>query len=83
MPPVKNLASWLPTAALSASGYRVEVGLLPLSLLPQAPLCLLYFVLYSCFVDFQEFSETYIVITTPVGISSLLLEGSALFPLSR
>ena len=43
MPPVKNPWVWLPTAALSASGYRVEVRLLPLSLQTQAPLYLLFY----------------------------------------
>ena len=38
MPPAKIRVSRLPTAALSASGLRVEVRLLPLSLLIQAPL---------------------------------------------
>jgi len=45
MPP-KILFTQVPTAALSASGIRVEVGSLPLSLqhkLPFALFCLLYY----------------------------------------
>ena len=51
MPPVKNPCVGLPTAALSASGYRVEVRLLPLSLHKQAPLYLFRLVLYTYFYE--------------------------------
>ncbi len=49
IPPVKNPCVLLPTAALSASGYRVEVRLLPLSLQAQAPLYLFCLTLYTQF----------------------------------
>ena len=39
--------NWLPTAALSASGKRVEVRVLPLSPLSRAPLYLVVTVFYT------------------------------------
>ena len=68
---------WLPTAALSASGDRVEVRLLPLSLHLQAPLYLFQLLFYTLFcLNTSSFSKesTFIAQDSGAGICKCFAE---------
>ncbi len=54
MPPVKNPRVMTSYGGIIRIRLRVEVGLLPLSLLTQAPLYLFHFLLYTCFSKTQD-----------------------------
>ena len=57
MPPVKNPCVWLPTAALSASGYRVEGGSFLSACQHKLPCIYLINIIYKPVWKYKSFSE--------------------------